>query len=155
MRLWTFHPKYLDARGLGALWREALLAQAVLRGRTEGYARHPQLLRFRRSRTPLRHIAEYLRAVHAEGKRRGYSFDAGKIGRGGRIEPLCATRGQLRYEWSRLSEKLRCRDPGRFAALRKVRRVEPHPSFRIVAGGVEDWERTGNSAAARRLAKGA
>lgn len=36
MRLWTVHPKYLDARGLVALWREALLAQAVLRGRITG-----------------------------------------------------------------------------------------------------------------------
>jgi len=25
MRLWTLHPKYLDARGLVALWREGLL----------------------------------------------------------------------------------------------------------------------------------
>lgn len=32
MRLWTLHPKYLDARGLVALWREALPARAVLRG---------------------------------------------------------------------------------------------------------------------------
>ena len=30
MRLWTLHPKYLDAQGLVALWREALLARAVL-----------------------------------------------------------------------------------------------------------------------------
>jgi hypothetical protein len=29
MRLWSVHPKYLDARGLVALWREALLAQAL------------------------------------------------------------------------------------------------------------------------------
>ncbi len=34
MRLWTLHPKYLDPRGLVALWREALFAQAVLRGWT-------------------------------------------------------------------------------------------------------------------------
>ena len=27
MRLWTLHPRYLDARGLVALWREALLAR--------------------------------------------------------------------------------------------------------------------------------
>ena len=27
MRLWTIHPRYLDARGLVALWREALLAK--------------------------------------------------------------------------------------------------------------------------------
>jgi len=31
MRLWTIHPKYLDRQGLLALWREALLAQKVLR----------------------------------------------------------------------------------------------------------------------------
>ncbi len=43
MRLWTLHPKHLDPQGLVALWREALLAQAVLRGRTVGYRHHPQL----------------------------------------------------------------------------------------------------------------
>ena len=37
MRLWSLHPSYLDARGLVALWREGLLAQAVLKGRTRGY----------------------------------------------------------------------------------------------------------------------
>jgi hypothetical protein len=37
MRLWTLHPRYLDAKGLVALWREALLAKAVLRGETRGY----------------------------------------------------------------------------------------------------------------------
>lgn len=33
MRLWTLHPKYLDTKGLVALWREALLAQKVLQGK--------------------------------------------------------------------------------------------------------------------------
>jgi hypothetical protein len=47
MRLWTLHPRYLDARGLVALWREALLAQKVLQGATRGYRHHPQLARFR------------------------------------------------------------------------------------------------------------
>ncbi|MGB4136662.1 MAG: pyrimidine dimer DNA glycosylase/endonuclease V, partial [Microbacterium sp.] len=47
MRLWSVHPRYLDAKGLVACWREALLAQAVLAGRTRGYARHPQVERFR------------------------------------------------------------------------------------------------------------
>lgn len=27
MRLWSLHPKYLDSKGLVALWREGLLAQ--------------------------------------------------------------------------------------------------------------------------------
>lgn len=37
MRLWSIHPKYLDAKGLVALWREALLAQKVLKGETTGW----------------------------------------------------------------------------------------------------------------------
>jgi len=52
MRLWTLHPKYLDAQGLVALWREALLARAVLRGLTRGYRHHPQLLRFQAHAAP-------------------------------------------------------------------------------------------------------
>ncbi len=149
MRLWTFHPKYLDARGLVALWREALLAQAVLRGRTRGYTSHPQLARFRRARTPLRCIAAFLRTVRAEGARRGYAFDAGKIARGGRTEPIDTTRGQLEYEWAHLLDKLRRRNPERFDALGTVRHVEPHPLFRIVPGGVEDWEKGGKGRAKR------
>ena len=46
MRLWTLHPRYLDAKGLVAAWREALLAQKVLAGATKGYRHHPQLARF-------------------------------------------------------------------------------------------------------------
>ena len=55
MRLWTLHPRYLDARGLVALWREALLAQKVLRGKTRGYRAHPQLQRFREQADPKPH----------------------------------------------------------------------------------------------------
>ncbi len=143
MRLWTIHPKYLDPKGLAALWREGLLAQAVLRGRTKGYARHPQLIRFRRSPTPVRCIAEYLRAVHAEGKRRGYRFNGGKIARGGTVAPIAATRGQIRHEWLHFKEKLRQRNPRWLSDLKPVRRVEPHPLFEIVSGGVAEWEKGG------------
>lgn len=34
MRLWSLYPCYLDAKGLVALWREGLLAQKGLRGKT-------------------------------------------------------------------------------------------------------------------------
>ena len=43
MRLWSLHPKYLDPAGLVALWRETLLARAVMNGATRGYQHHPQL----------------------------------------------------------------------------------------------------------------
>ena len=66
MRLWSLHPKYLDPQGLVALWREALLAQAVLRGDTRGYKAHPQLDRFRAQASPEAAIAAYLLAVWEE-----------------------------------------------------------------------------------------
>ena len=141
MRLWTLHPKYLDRRGLVALWREALLAQAVLRGRTVGYTRHPQLARFRDRPSPVAAIASYLRAVQADALARGYRFDARKIGRArdaGRVE---VSRGQLEFEWSHLMAKLARRDSAWRARLSRVRRPEPHPLFRIVPGGIESWER--------------
>ena len=47
MRLWSLHPSLLDRAALIAGWREALLAQKVLRGQTTGYRHHPQLVRFR------------------------------------------------------------------------------------------------------------
>jgi hypothetical protein len=141
VRLWTIHPKYLDAKGLVGLWREALLAQAVLKGETKGYKRHPQLVRFRQSGTPIKSIAAYLRIVHAEGIRRGFKFDIGKIARGGQVERMSVMRGQVEYEWDHLMAKLIKRDPQRFGDLSPVRRIAPHPLFKIVPGGVEDWEK--------------
>lgn len=143
MRLWTLHPKYLDPRGLVALWREALLAQAVLLGRTVGYRAHPQLTRFRARPDPVAAVAGYLAGVHAEAAARGYRFDAGKIAAPRTTETMVETRGQLRYEWSRLKAKLAARDPERFERMARVRSPEPHPLFTIVPGPVRDWERRG------------
>ncbi|NQT07749.1 hypothetical protein HQ586_01600 [Candidatus Bathyarchaeota archaeon] len=54
MRLWSIHPAYLDWKGLGANWREALLAQAVVQGKTKGWRNHPQLNRFKAHEDPER-----------------------------------------------------------------------------------------------------
>ncbi len=142
MRLWSLHPKYLDRQGLVALWRESLLAQAVLRGRTRGYRKHPQLERFRTSETPARCIAEYLRHVHAEAVRRGYRFARAKIGRGRYRRCLPLTLGQLQYEWTHFKAKVNARNPEFLAKLKGIRLPEAHPLFRIVPGSVEPWEKT-------------
>lgn len=141
MRLWSLHPSYLDPQGLVAAWREALLAQAVLAGKTRGYQHHPQLHRFRTCATPRRAIAVYLDALHEEASRRGYSFDGSKIGRRGEVEPIRVARGQLAYEWSHLDGKLRRRSPEWRDALGAVSRVKTHPLFRVVPGGIAEWER--------------
>jgi len=141
MRLWTIHPKYLDPKGLVALWREALLARAVLRGETAGYRHHPQLDRFRAHSTPRTAINAYLAGVLEESQSRGYSFDSGKVGPvRGRIE-LPATTGQIAHEWRHLLGKLELRSPELFERSRAITKPQPHPMFRITAGAVAAWER--------------
>jgi hypothetical protein len=141
VRLWTLHPKYLDAKGLVALWREALLAQAVLRNKTRGYRHHPQLVRFRDHPRPAAAIAMYLVHVLEEAQARGYHFDATRIGRRVRCDRIKETRGQLDRERDHLGRKLRNRDPARLLALARVRVPEAHPLFIIGRGRVRDWER--------------
>jgi hypothetical protein len=140
MRLWSLHPRYLDTRGLVALWREALLAQAVLLNKTRGYKHHPQLTRFRESGSPRQYICAYLRAVHAEAARRGYQFDASKIVRARDCGVLIVSRGQIHHEWTHLERKLRRRAPSWLATIRGTKRPAPHPLFRVVRGKVAPWE---------------
>ena len=142
MRLWTLHPRYLDAKGLVAAWREALLAQKVLAGKTKGYRHHPQLARFQAQADPLAAIATFLAGLADEARARGYHFDARKISPRRCKGRIAETRGQLLYEWSHLQAKLRVRAPEQRRQQRKLTRPEPHPLFRIVPGGVRDWEKT-------------
>jgi hypothetical protein len=141
MRLWSIHPKLLDAKGLVALWREALLAQKVLQNGTKGYKHHPQLARFRACSNPTGAIAAYLREVHRESVRRGYRFDRTKIGRPIYGSRLRVTRGQAAYELKHLTRKLKARDRVAYVKLRAHKKLLPHPIFRLVAGRIESWER--------------
>lgn len=127
MRLWTLHPRYLDAKGLVALWREGLLAQRVLQGGTRGYRRHPQLIRFLAAPEPMAAIASYLLAVEAEAGARGYRFNRGLILTPPARDPIQETEGQLLLEWRHLKAKLAVRDPARYRELSRLRRPEPHP----------------------------
>lgn len=142
MRLWSLHPRYLDPQGLVALWREALLARAVLRGETRGYLHHPQLERFRAHPHPRLAINAYLAAVHAEAMRRGYRFDRGKLGLVRAVEGIAVATGQLEFEREHLRQKLERRNPALLAALDTGDRLETHPLFRRCPGNLpEAWER--------------
>jgi hypothetical protein len=151
VRLWSLHPRHLDCRGLLALWREALLAREVLRGRTKGYRAHPQLARFRAHPRPLAAIEAYLLAVLAEAERRAYDFDAAEVRDPGPVEPIQVCEGQIGYEARHLLAKLRGRDPAACRALRACGGIEPHPLFVVVKGGIEPWEKVprGRGAKAR------
>lgn len=141
MRIWSLHPRHLDAKGLVACWRETLLAQAVLAGRTKGYQHHPQLTRFRAAADPLASVGAYLSGVADEATARGYRFDRSRIDHDeAGSASMLVTRGQLDYEWEHLMAKLTQRSP---ADAERWRDAVPqaHPLFRVVPGPIEPWER--------------
>lgn len=151
MRLWSLHPRLLDRQGLTACWREALLAQAVLAGRTRGYRHHPQLARFRAAEEPVATVGAFLEGLADEAEARGYRFDRGRIASRGQAAAwrggIPVTTGQLAVEWAHLAAKLAGRSPPWLAALGAVPAVvEPHPLFRVVQGPVEPWEVSRRSA---------
>lgn len=141
MRLWTLHPQYLDRQGLLAVWREGLLAQAVLQGRTRGYKNHPQLIRFKQHHDPLGAIAFYLSIIHEEATKRGYHFDSTKFVLNTRPETIPATSGQLDFEFRHLQRKLIKRSRPDYTALLEVACIESHPLFQIMPGKIETWEK--------------
>ncbi len=141
MRLWSLHPKYLDSRGLTALWRETLLARKALEGKTNAYRNHPQLERFKSRKTPILSINAYLLHVYRESCKRGYCFDRKKLGKPVSRTRIPVTKGQLLYEFSHLKSKLRKRDPSRYRELLKVKKPDPNPLFAVRPGPVERWER--------------
>jgi hypothetical protein len=141
MRLWSLHPRYLDPQGLVALWREALLAQAVLSGNTLGYRNHPQLERFRSQSAPRSAIGSYLQGIHAEAVTRGYSFDRSKISRVRIQAPVLVTAGQVQHEWHHLLQKLAVRNPALYEQWHSTSAPECHPLFRLQPGPIESWER--------------
>ena len=141
MRIWSLHPGYLDRQGLVACWRESLLAQKVLAGKTVGYTRHPQLARFRVLDDPLAGIGAYLQGIADEAGLRGYRFDVSRIARPDRVLTLTVTRGQLDVEAAHLLAKLKERSPERVAGFPKPADLLPHPLFTVAPGPVADWER--------------
>jgi len=140
MRIWSLHPKHLDAKGLVALWRETLLAQKVLLGETKGYRNHPQLKRFKNHSDPLAAIAVYLHEVLSEAEQRGYHFDGNKILRKSTKAKIRVTDGQIAYELAHLGAKLKMRDDASYERLVQTEHPSVHPLFKVVSGKVEDWE---------------
>ena len=141
MRLWSLHPRYLDSQGLVALWRESLLAQKVLQGRTRGYKNHPQLERFKAHPFPRQAIAAYLSGIWEESCRRGYFFDKKKISLKKTRKKILVTDGQLEYEFKWLCKKLKKRSPQQCRAIFSSRKIYPHPFFKVIHGPVQPWEK--------------
>ena len=141
MRIWSIHPKYLDSKGLVALWREALLAKKVLEGKTKGYKNHPQLERFKNSKKPLDCINQFLSVVFIESVERKYKFNKEKIDWNFKRTILKVTSEQINYERNHLLNKLKTRDKLKYKMLIKEKIFQAHPLFKVVTGKIEHWEK--------------
>jgi hypothetical protein len=126
---------------LVTLWRETLLAQKVLKGKTKGFRDHPQLKRFKKHTNPAGAIANYLMGVWEEARMRGYNFDKGKIGIMVSTKKIPVTKGQLKYELDWLCHKLKKRNPGKRQKLLCIKKIDSHPIFKIIDGEIEEWEK--------------
>lgn len=146
MRLWSISPKYLDSRGLLAVWRESLLAKKVLEGKTKGYKKHPQLIRFQESKKSLEYIDSYLFGIYLESLERGYNFNQKKI-KNLKIlnKKIKVNSDQIFYEFQHLLKKLKVRDPKKYSELKKNKQPQAHFLFEIIKGGVEKWEKIENN----------
>lgn len=143
MRLWTINFKYLDTKGLVALWRETLLAKNVILGLTKGYKNHPQLLRFYRHKSPNELINAYLSEIYKEACDRGYKFDESKIGDfdSKSLDKVSVTSGQIEYEFKFLQEKLKARDAKAYERNLSVKNIKIVALFHQIDGDVECWEK--------------
>lgn len=143
MRLWSIHPRYLDWMGLGGLWRESLLAQAVLLGKTEGWVNHPQLNRFKDHPDPIKAIGYYLLEIHKEATRRDYNYDLSLIQKPVKdVNSISITDGQLLFEFRLLMDRLKNRMPEKYKENRELDFdvPTPHPIFDVVSGPPGRWE---------------
>ena len=141
LRLWSLHPKYADSPGLNGLWREALLAQKVLQGRTKGYTKHSQLQRFRGTRAPLNALGYYLQNVWKEANQRGFKYNRSKICKDTYDLYITVTDQQVDYERDFLLSKLKARKSDKYLVLKEENEPELHPLFFLVGGPIETWEK--------------
>jgi len=142
MRIWSLHPGFLDKKGLVALWRETLLAKKVLEGKTKGYKKHPQLLRFKATIQPVDAINFYLKHVWQEAEKRNYNFDKSKFVEITDIQKINVTTEQLIFEKNHLLKKLKLRDEIKYNEIINLVNYETHPLFNVIYGEIEPWEKT-------------
>ncbi len=141
MRLWSLHPKYLDSKGLVALWRETLLAKNVLLGKTTGYINHPQLERFKIHKSPIKAIDFYLTHIWIEADARLYNFNKSKFKFVNKIEQINVNSGQINFEIGHLRNKIMKRDPQKYQEIILCNEFEIHPLFVKIKGKIETWEK--------------
>lgn len=121
------------------------MAQAVLKGETQGYTDHPQLERFYNHKEPLPAISAYLKHIYEEANERGFNFDERKIGdKKVKIDKIAVSDEQLMFEFNHLKNKLLERDLEAYNGLVGIDQPDAHPLFVVKKGSIANWERIRN-----------
>lgn len=131
MRMWSFHPKYLDPKGFVAEWRETLLARNVLKGLTKGWVKHPQLNRFRKAKDRIGFINRYLYVIYEDSIRRNYNFDKSKLCYDFSNEVVEISKEDLINEWNVYLNKIKKRSNKLYITMKYIKIPELHPCFII------------------------
>jgi len=151
MRIWSFHPKYLDNIGHLRSWNEGKTAQNALIGLTldekRGYYNHSQLIRFKNSSNALQNVCNYLWTLVDEYNERpdmiakGYpkAFLASSIVLPRTNCMMPVNNKQLDFEVKWFKEKLVKRNTVGRVSFGDC--VDENPIFYSVNGDVENWER--------------
>lgn len=153
MRLWSFHPKYLDNLGLSRCYNEGLGGLKANLGLQRMHKNHPQLVRFKNSKTFIENLSYYLSVVY------NYAiYDCNKSYKTNElinhwainnIGKIPVTSGQLDFEYNWLINKMnsgRCKNS--FEKVEMLNKdliensLELHPLFFKIYGNVEPWEKS-------------
>ena len=144
MRLWSFHPKYLDNVGLSRAINESISGYKALTGKQEMWKNHPQLERFKASNNPMSNFQDYA-FVLCRHKFEQWLEQLETIPTETEYEiVMTVTKGQLQYEWKHYLNKLKTqkgRDKELYEKLKLIENPEPHPLFEVVEGDIESWEK--------------
>lgn len=116
------------------------MAQKVLQSGTKGYGNHPQLVRFKNTDNPLGAIGSYLEEIYKESLKRGYCFNKSKIVINRFTPKIEVKRGQIKYEFEHLKNKIKKRDIKSYKKIEAIEHPEINPIFKGIEGGIENWE---------------
>jgi len=151
MRLWSFHPKYLDTIGMLRCWNESKVAQNALIGLTlgekRGYYNHSQLIRFKNTSNALQNVCNYLWTLVDEYNMRpdmiarNYpkAFKSENILLDRTIYMMLVNSKQIDYEVKWLKQKLVKRNT--VGREKFDFYVDENPMFYTVNGEIENWEK--------------
>lgn len=126
MRIWRFHPKYLDAAGLVGQWYEAICLKKWLVEKRK----HKQIADFYQSSYPEQLFNTYLRAIFEESKKRRYNFNPKYIGFEYLFKPVEIDYDEYSDEWFEFCARVLLRDKTWYRKfLENVKEPDPNPAF--------------------------